>query len=93
MQLVGATPGFITRPFVMKSIVNGFYGALISIVLIALVVYSIQNQMPEIFDVNDIKLYAMVIAGVIALGLLISWLSTTFAVRRYLRLKTDKLYR
>ena len=93
MQLVGATPSFITKPFVMKSIVNGFYGALISIVLIALVVYSIQNQMPELFDVNDIKLYAMVIGGVIALGLLISWLSTTFAVRRYLRLKTDQLYR
>jgi cell division transport system permease protein len=49
--------------------------------------------MPELFDVNDIKLYAMVIGGVIALGLLISWLSTTFAVRRYLRLKTDQLYR
>jgi len=93
MQLVGATPGFITKPFVMKSILNGFYGALISIVLMALVVYSIQKQMPEIFDINDIQLYAMVIAGVIILGLLISWLSTTFAVRRYLRLKTDQLYK
>ncbi|MGB0391947.1 MAG: cell division protein FtsX [Salibacteraceae bacterium] len=93
MQLVGATPQFITRPFVMKSIVNGFYGALISIVLIALVVYSIQKQMPEIFGINDISLYATVIGGVIGLGLLISWLSTTFAVRRYLKLKTDQLYR
>lgn len=93
MQLVGATPQFITRPFVMKSLVNGFYGALISILLIALVVYSIQNQMPELFNINDITLYAMVIGGVIALGLLISWVSTTFAVRRYLKLKTDQLYR
>ena len=93
MQLVGATSGFITRPFVMRSMVNGLYGALISIVLIALVVYSAQNQMPEIFDINDIKLYAIVIAGVVALGLLISWFSTTLAVRRYLRLKTDQLYK
>lgn len=93
MQLVGATPQFITRPFVMKSLVNGFYGALISIVLIALVVYSIQKQMPEIFGINDISLYAMVGGGVIGLGLFISWLSTTFAVRRYLKLKTDQLYR
>lgn len=73
--------------------INGLYGALISIVLIALVVYSAQNQMPEIFDINDIKIYAIVIAGVVALGLLISWFSTTLAVRRYLRLKTDQLYR
>ena len=93
MQLVGATPGFITKPFVMKSLLNGFYGALVSIVLIALVVYSAQNQMPEIFDMNDIQLYAVVFAGVVGLGLLISWLSTTFAVRRYLRLKTDQLYK
>lgn len=93
MQLVGATPQFITRPFVMKSLVNGLYGALISIVLIALVVYSIQQQMPEIFNINDITLYVMVIGGVVALGLLISWVSTTFAVRRYLKLKTDQLYR
>jgi len=93
MQLVGATSGFITRPFVARSMINGLYGALISIVLIALVVYSAQNQMPEIFDINDIKIYAIVIAGVVALGLLISWFSTTLAVRRYLRLKTDQLYR
>ena len=93
MQLVGATPQFITRPFVFKSLINGFYGALISIVLIALVVYSIQKQMPEIFGINDISLYAMVFGGVITLGLFISWLSTTFAVRRYLKLKTDQLYR
>lgn len=93
MQLVGATSGFITRPFVMRSMINGLYGALISIVLIALVVYSAQNQMPEIFDVNDIKLYAIVIAGVVGLGLIISWFSTALAVRRYLKLKTDQLYR
>ncbi|MFT4753848.1 MAG: cell division transport system permease protein [Salibacteraceae bacterium] len=93
MQLVGATPQFIMRPFVMKSIVNGFYGALISIVLMAVVVYSIQKQMPEIFGIDDVTLYAMVIGGVIGLGLFISWLSTTFAVRRYLKLKTDQLYR
>jgi cell division transport system permease protein len=77
----------------MKSIVNGFYGALISIVLMAVVVYSIQKQMPEIFGIDDVTLYAMVIGGVIGLGLFISWLSTTFAVRRYLKLKTDQLYR
>jgi cell division transport system permease protein len=93
MQLVGATSSFITKPFVIKSLINGFYGALISIVLLALVIYSIQNQMPELFDINDLQLYTMVIAGVTALGLLISWLSTVLAVRRYLRLKTDQLYR
>lgn len=93
MQLVGATPGFITRPFVMRSMVNGFYGALISILLIAVVVYSLQNQLPEIFELSDLKIYAIVMVSVVLMGLFISWVSTTFAVRRYLKLKTDQLYK
>jgi cell division transport system permease protein len=93
MQLVGATPGFITRPFVVKSLINGFYGAVISVVLIGMVAYSAQNAMPELFNLNDLTIYGMVILGVFILGLLISWASTTLAVKRYLRLKTNELYK
>jgi cell division transport system permease protein len=93
MQLVGATSGFITRPFVMRSLINGLYGSLIAIVLIGMVVFSVSKQMPELYDVSDMPIYALVIGGVVALGLIISWLSTAMAVRRYLRLKTDQLYR
>jgi cell division protein FtsX len=31
-------------------------------------------------------------AGVIIIGLAISWLATAFAVRRFVRLETNKLY-
>ena len=93
MQLVGATSSFITRPFVIRSLINGLYGSLIAIVLIGMVVFSVSKQMPELYDVSDMPIYALVIGGVVALGLIISWLSTAMAVRRYLRLKTDQLYR
>lgn len=93
MQLVGATPGFITKPFVVKSLINGFYGAVISVVLIGMVAYSAQNQMPELFSLDDLKIYGMVILGVFVLGLLISWASTTLAVKRYLRIRTSELYK
>lgn len=92
MQLVGATQRFIRRPFVVQGIVHGVYGSLIALLLLAGVVYYAQRQIPEIFDLNDVEVFASLFLLVVLLGLLISWLSTTLAVRKYLRLRTDQLY-
>ena len=92
MQLVGATPGFIRKPFVTRGILHGFYGALIALTLLAGVVYYVQTEIPEIFNVEDIEIFASLLIGIMLLGMLISWISTYFAVRRYLNLKTDQLY-
>ncbi len=35
---------------------------------------------------------AILALGVILMGLLINWISTFFAVNKYLNIKTDKLY-
>lgn len=92
MQLVGATQSFIRKPFVNQGIVHGLYGALIALVLLAGVIYYAQSEMPEIFDMQDVETFAVLFVIVVLLGMLISWLSTTFAVNRYLKLKTDQLY-
>lgn len=92
MQLVGATPGFIRKPFVTRGMLHGFYGALIALTLLAAVVYYIQTEIPEIFNVEDIEIFASLLVGIMILGMLISYISTYFAVRRYLNLKTDHLY-
>lgn len=92
MQLVGATQGFIRRPFIMKGIRHGLYGALIATTLLAGVIYYAQEQMPTIFDASDIQVFASLFGVVMALGIIISWFSTNLAVRKYLRLSTDQLY-
>ncbi|KAB1063462.1 cell division protein FtsX [Salibacter halophilus] len=92
MQLVGATQSFIRKPFVNQGIVHGLYGALIALVLLAGVIYYAQSEMPEIFDMQDVEIFAVLFVIVVLLGMFISWLSTTFAVNRYLKLKTDQLY-
>ncbi|MDR9399163.1 permease-like cell division protein FtsX [Salibacter sp.] len=92
MQLVGATQSFIRKPFVNQGILHGLYGALIALVLLAGVIYYAQSEMPEIFDMQDVETFAVLFVIVVLLGMLISWLSTTFAVNRYLKLKTDQLY-
>jgi cell division transport system permease protein len=92
MQLVGATQSFIRRPFVNKGILHGLYGALVANVLLSGVMYLAQQQLPELFDIQDIKLIATLFMAVATTGIIISWISTSFAVRKYLRLKMDDLY-
>jgi len=92
MQLVGATGGFIRRPFVWRGIINGFFSALIAIALLSGVIYSVAQNMPDILDIADIQLYGILGVGVIVLGVLISWVSTSLAVRKFLRIQSTDLY-
>jgi cell division transport system permease protein len=92
MQLVGATPGFITRPFVVRGVLNGLVSAVIAIALLAGVMYAIRQNLPDLVEIQNLQMYASLVSIVILLGIFISWISTSMAVRKYLRTETDKLY-
>lgn len=92
MQLVGATQAFIRRPFVLKGIKHGVYGAIIAIGMLISVLYFAQKQLPELAELQDINMLVSLFGLVILLGVIISWVSTSLAVRKYLRLKSDDLY-
>lgn len=92
MQLVGATQGFIQRPFVLSGIMQGIYGAFISMLLLSIVLFITRQQMPEIIILQDAWLYLSVFGFVIFSGIVLSWISTYFAVRKYLKINTDSLY-
>jgi cell division transport system permease protein len=92
MQLVGATQGFIRRPFVLNGIKHGVYGAIIAIIMLIGVLYVAQRQLPELAELQDQNMLATLFGIVIILGIVISWISTSMAVRKYLRLKSDELY-
>ena len=92
MQLVGATHGFIRRPFVWKGIANGIMSALFAILLLYAVFYMTQQNIPELVDLQNLEMYLTLFAIVIVLGMVISWFSTTIAVTKYLRAQTGDLY-
>jgi cell division transport system permease protein len=92
MKLVGATRGFISRPFVWRGIMKGLISAFLAIVLLAVILYFVMQQVPELINLYDIRIYAIVFGLVIGTGVLLSWLSTLFAVRKYLRMNEDDLY-
>lgn len=92
MQLVGATQSFIRRPFIFKGVFQGIYGAFIAIILIAGLIYFSIKELPELVELQDINLFIILFSLIILCGILISWLSTYFAIRKYLHMKTDDLY-
>jgi cell division transport system permease protein len=92
MKLVGATRGFISRPFIWRGILKGLISAFLAIILLGIILYFLMQQVPEMINLVDIRIYAIVFGLVTGTGVLLSWLSTLAAVRKYLRMKEDDLY-
>lgn len=93
MQLVGATQGFIRKPFLNYGMLHGLVGAIIAIGLLVATLYLAQREIPELVYLKDWGEFSLVFLGVIVLGVLISLLSTYFAVSKYLKLRSNELYR
>ncbi|QNR22829.1 cell division protein FtsX [Croceimicrobium hydrocarbonivorans] len=92
MQLVGATRNFIRKPFLMMSLVHGAIGALIALGLLALCLYYLQIYIPGLSEFQAPLGLSLIAIAIFGAGLLISFTCTFFALRKYLKLKTDQLY-
>ena len=92
MHLVGATQWFIKRPFLGQSLWQGILGALLAIGLLVGLLQLAQHYMPDLLAFTDALTLAILFAGVLVLGLLISLASTWFAVGRYLRMNSEDLH-
>ncbi len=92
MALVGASWGFISRPYRRKGIFNGFLSALVAVAMIALLWFFVQKYVPELNLLLKSPVLWGSVAGLIGLGVLISWLSSFYVVNKYLRMRIDDLY-
>ncbi len=92
MKLVGATRRFISRPFIVRGVLQGFYSAIFAIILLVTILYFLMQQVPELVNLFDLYLYLAVFLLVMLTGMFLAWVSTWFAVRKYLRMTEDELY-
>jgi len=92
MQLVGATRGFIRRPFLYTSAASGFTGSLIALAILFGLIYLLQDEFEGVISFKDYDMLSILALGVILTGIILNWVSTYFAVNKYLNIKTDKLY-
>ena len=92
MQLVGATRSFVRKPFLRRGLSLGISGALVANALLFSVIFSFRKELGGIIDPADLKVLVPLFLLVIVLGMAISWISTWFAVNKFLKLKFDELF-
>jgi cell division transport system permease protein len=92
MKLVGATAGFIRKPFIRTQIFSGMIAALIAIALLFWGIFYISKGTGEIWKIVDNNTLYVVGGSVFILGILISLSATYLAVNRYIRMDRDDLF-
>lgn len=92
MQMVGATKSFIRKPFIWRSVKLGLAGAICAVIALIGCLLYIDGNYPNLGILENPLSVGIVLLGVLALGIVITWLSTYFATQRYLNLRTDDLY-
>jgi cell division transport system permease protein len=91
-ELVGASWEFITRPYLQRGILNGFWSALIAIFALIASIWAMTQLMPDLEQVEDLNGVLVLFVLLTLLGVLLSGLSTWFVVNKFLRMRIDDLY-
>lgn len=92
MQLVGATSGFIRKPFLTQAILQGIVSALIGMALLVSLFYTINNLVDSVEIAFHLQTLLILFTSLVFIGIIITLLSTWFALNKYLRMKLDDLY-
>jgi cell division transport system permease protein len=92
MELVGASWGFISKPFLKRSFWHGLLCGCLAIGALSLLLYLVFKEVPDSSDFLYIPGVVVLFGGLLLLGILITVLSTYYVVNKYLRMRVDDLY-
>lgn len=92
MQLVGATHVYIRRPFLVQSIFQGLVSAFIGMGLLMTLFYSLNNILESIEISYNLEELITILGSLLLIGIIITFVSTWFALNKFLRMKLDDLY-
>lgn len=92
MQLVGATEGYVIKPFLKTFMIQGLISAGIALILITIVLIGIKDYLPEMNLPGYGNSIVIIYLSVIILSLLLTSLSTIFSTKQYLNADIDKFY-
>jgi cell division transport system permease protein len=92
MQMVGATKGFIRKPFMITNIKLGIIGALTAQLSLGILLGYLDYLFPSLGLLNDLPLLGTLSIAIFTIGIVIAASSTFFAAQRFLNLRTSELY-
>ncbi len=92
MQLVGATSGFIRKPFLKQAMYQGMVSGILGMAMLMTLFFALNNVL-DVIEI-DMKLLDVILlfASLLIIGCLLTIVSTWFALNKYLRAKLDDLY-
>ncbi len=93
MKLVGASWGFIRKPFLRQAVIVGVIAAILAISLLGAGVYGLYLTQPGILEIVTWEVLALTAAAVLLFGIIITALCAWLAVNKFLRMKARELYK
>ena len=92
MTLLGAKPSLIRKPFTTYSIFNGLWGGLLAVCMIlGTLVYMTQRNPLLIESYLSYSEVAIILGGIICLGILLSWITASISTSRYIRMDGGRI--
>ncbi|MFI3318109.1 MAG: permease-like cell division protein FtsX [Rikenellaceae bacterium] len=92
MKLVGATRWFIVRPFLWSGIVSGFWAGVLAAAMLLGASYALQESIPELLSQSELERIGLISAVMIASGIVISSMFTSFAVNKFVSMNSSKIH-
>jgi len=93
MQLVGATHWFIQKPFMKRGLWFGFLASLLALMIIFILLYMFRGELQDVILIlQEKQRLPVLMGGVMVIGLFLSGVATLYAVNRFIRTESSKLY-
>jgi cell division transport system permease protein len=92
MQLVGATKGFIQKPFLLHAIFQGLGSGIIAALLLGLLTEYAYSEVSDLSKLEEMENILIILGSLLIFGIIIGLLSSYRAVNKYLKMSLDELY-
>lgn len=92
MKMVGATRSFIRAPFLVQSLFQGIFSAILAILMLLAILFVVRSEFVQLFEIFRLDLLLVVMGIVIVSGVAICMISTALVVNRLISLNKNELY-
>lgn len=92
MKLVGASWGFIRKPFLVRNLWIGILAAIMANSLLLGMAYLLVKYEPELIDIITPSTLLWMMLSVLLFGIIITWICAYISINKYLRMKVSTLY-
>lgn len=92
MQLVGATPAFIRRPFLIQGLFQGLFAAMLAIIYLLIFLLVVRSGFAQLFAVFRLPLLILVMFIVVISGIFICVGSSWIVVNKLISMRRGELY-